>query len=97
MSIVSIAAATTLYRGGKFKIDHLPDEHTYVAVFTSHPGWNTTVYERLLDELKAHTNVLFVGPKAINIYHGGTEKRQYVVIFEKKCQEPSVQSPVPAA
>jgi len=88
MSFVSISCCSHLRRRGQWDVSSLKDEHTYVTVL----GTNGYSQSDDLKNLKEITKVLYISPKAINKYHGGTELRQTLVVFEKKCQETSAPS-----
>jgi hypothetical protein len=64
-----------------------PDD-TYITVV------GTSNFKEQVDILLNNVNVLYKGPMSINKWPGHSydkSPRQYIVIFEAKCQEPTVQ------
>jgi hypothetical protein len=62
----------------------LREEDTYVCVLGA--STNKRVYEEFCKEV----DILYEGPVAMNAYHmESSNPRQRIVVFEKKCQEPT--------
>lgn len=93
MAVISISIFQHLVKNGNYDFSCLKDEHTYIAVC----GVNGYNKGDELAQIKENTNVLFVGPKAVNVFHGGTQLRQTLIVFEKKCQEQSALNPAQPA